>query len=62
MLVVLVARKHVDRRMLAAGIVAAAIIALPFVYGVIRTRGEGWRASLSFVSGAAKIDSQALRL
>jgi hypothetical protein len=61
-LMLLLARKHVDRRMLAAGIVAAAIIALPFVYGVIRTRGEGWRASLSFVSGAAKIDSQALRL
>jgi len=61
-LMLLLSRKHLDRRMLAAGLALAAVLAIPFLYGFVETQAEGWRAGLSFVSGAARIDGESLRL
>ena len=62
LLMLVAARKHVDWRMLVAGVAVAASLALPFVYGVYQTHGEGWRASLEFFSGSVRIDGWSPRL
>lgn len=58
----ILARKHLDRRMLVAGLVLAAVIAMPFVYGTVRTLGQGWQTALDFISGPARVDMQSPRL
>lgn len=55
-------RRHVNRRMLMVGMLAAGLIGARFVYSLLRTEATGLAAGLQFITGPAKMDGTSLRL